>query len=113
MLWFFAAGALLPIPCYFLARRFPLSFWRYINIPVGFAGVGAIPPATGVNYASWGLVGFIFNYLIRRFRFAWWMRYNYILSAALDAGVAIGMIVIFFTVRFPKGGFEIEWWGNT
>ncbi|KAF9458343.1 glutathione transporter [Collybia nuda] len=113
LLWFFAIGALAPIPFYFLARRFPLSFWRYINIPVCFAGLGAIPPGSGINYISRGLVGFIFNFCVRRWRFRWWMRYNYILSAALDAGVAISMIIIFFAVLYPKGGFEVIWWGNT
>lgn len=113
LLWFFLIGAILPIPFYLLARRYPLSFWRYINIPVFFAGVTGIPPGSGINYASWGIVGFIFNYLIRRFHFRWWMRYNYLLSAALDAGVAISLIVIFFCLQFPKGGVEVNWWGNT
>jgi OPT family oligopeptide transporter len=114
LLWFFPIGILSPIPFYFLARRYPLSWWRYINVPVFFAGLGAMPPASGINYISWVLCGFIFNYLIRRFHFRWWMRYNYILSAALDAGVAIGMIVVFFTLGLPKtGGVELIWWGNT
>jgi hypothetical protein len=112
-LWFFAVGAIAPVPFYVLARRFPLSIWRYINVPVFFAGVSSIPPGSGINYASWSIVGFIFNYCIRRFHFRWWMRYNYILSAALDAGVALSMVLIFFTVQYPKGGFEINWWGNT
>lgn len=111
LLWFFAAGAIAPIPFYFLAKRYPLSFWRYVNMPVFFAGVGAMPPASGINYASWVLTGFIFNYCIRRFHFRWWMRYNYILSAALDAGVAIAMVVIFFTLTLPKDVW-ISWWGN-
>ncbi|KAF8649748.1 hypothetical protein AX16_005518 [Volvariella volvacea WC 439] len=112
LLWFFAIGAILPIPFYFLARRFPLSFWRYVNFPVFFAGVGAIPPGNGINYASWAIVGFIFNYFIRRYHFRWWMRYNYILSAALDAGVAISMVVLFFVLQYPKGGINLDWWGN-
>ena len=42
------------------------------------------------------------------------MRYNYILSAALDSGVAISLIVIFFALQLPKGGtININWWGNT
>jgi hypothetical protein len=41
------------------------------------------------------------------------MRYNYILSAALDAGVALSVIVIFFCVQYPKGGVEVNWWGNS
>ncbi|KAF5377622.1 hypothetical protein D9615_005109 [Tricholomella constricta] len=111
LLWFFLVGGLAPIPFYLLSRRYPLSFWRYINIPVCFAGLGALPPASGINYASWGIVGFIFNFFIRRYHFRWWMRYNYILSAALEAGVVIALIVIFFAIQYPTG-IEIEWWGN-
>ncbi|KAG1715802.1 hypothetical protein ID866_1378 [Astraeus odoratus] len=112
LLWFFFAGAILPIPFYYLARRFPLSYWRYINIPVIFAGIGAMPPASGINYSSWVLVGFIFQWFMRRYHFRWWMRYNYILSAGLDAGVALGIIFIFFTLQMPKGGIQLNWWGN-
>jgi hypothetical protein len=41
-----------------------------------------------------------------------------VLSAALDSGVALGVIVIFFTLTFPKNGTiganTIQtWWGNT
>ncbi|PPQ62757.1 hypothetical protein CVT24_000451 [Panaeolus cyanescens] len=113
LLWGFLIGALLPIPFYLLARRYPLSFWRYINIPVFFAGLGAMPPASGINYISWLTTGFIFNYCIRRWRFRWWMRNNYILSAALDAGTAIAMVVVFFALGLAKGGINFEWWGNT
>ncbi|KAL4069408.1 OPT oligopeptide transporter [Scleroderma citrinum] len=112
LLWFFFVGALLPIPFYYLARRFPLSYWRYINIPVFFAGIGAMPPASGINYSSWVLVGFVFQWFMRRYHFRWWMRYNYILSAGLDSGVAIGIILIFFTLQMPKGGVQLNWWGN-
>ena len=44
----------------------------------------------------------------------WWSRYNYILSAALDSGVAVGSIVIFFCLQYPNnGGFNLIWWGNS
>ncbi|KAJ7628086.1 OPT oligopeptide transporter [Mycena rosella] len=112
LLYGFLFGALAPIPFYYLARRYPLSYWRYINIPVFCGGVSAIPAASAYNYAAWALTGFIFNFAIRRRHFRWWMRYNYILSAALDAGVALCLVVIFFTVQYPKGGIELNWWGN-
>ena len=118
MFYFFLVGAVAPVPFYFLARRYPLSFWRYVNMPVFFAGVGAMPVASGINYSSWILTGFIFQWFMRRFHIRWWMRYNYILSAALDAGVAVGLIVVFFTVQYPRNGTiglnTIQtWWGNT
>lgn len=112
LLWFFLVGALLPVPFYYLARWYPLSFWRYVNVPILFAGVTSIPPASGINYSSWIVVGCIFQYFMRRYHFRWWMRYNYILSAGLDAGVAIGMVVIFLVLGLPKGGISLNWWGN-
>jgi hypothetical protein len=78
-----------------------------------FAGAGSMPPASGINYISWLLVGFIFNFIIRRMHFRWWMRYNYILSAALDGGLVLSMSVIFFSLQVWKsGGINIDWWGN-
>ncbi|KAF7785171.1 hypothetical protein Agabi119p4_1336 [Agaricus bisporus var. burnettii] len=88
------------------------------NFPVIFNGTGLIPPATAINYVPWAAVGFIFNYVIRRRHFSWWTKYNYVLSAALDSGVAISIIAIFFCLQFPENGAIgttniLNWWGNT
>jgi len=112
-IWFLLIGAVSPIPFYFLARKYPRSLFRYVNIPVVWVGPTGAPPATGINFSSWLLVGFIFQYYLRRFRFMWWMRYNYILSLALDFGIAMAALVIFFTVVYPGGGKQLNWWGNT
>lgn len=87
------------------------------SLPIFFSGTAFLPPASPVNYVSWGVVGFIFQYVIRRRHFAWWAKYNYVLSAALDAGVAISALVIYFCLQFPLnghiGGNSIQkWWGN-
>ncbi|KAN0134939.1 OPT domain containing protein [Lactarius tabidus] len=111
--WFFIIGALAPIPFYFLARRYPRSPWRYVHIPVALVGFDAVPPLTGLNFTSWFMVGFIFQWFMRRFHFRWWMRYNYLLSTGLDFGVLFGLVVIFFTLQLPKGGINLNWWGNT
>ena len=47
---------------------------RNINLPVALFGVLWIPPATGVNYASFLVVGAIFQFYLRRMRFAWWSK---------------------------------------
>ena len=79
-------GALLPIPFWLYQRRYPNSWVKFISTPVVLNGVSYIPPATGINYSSWFAVGFVFQYLIRRRNFAWWSKFNYITSAALDSG---------------------------
>lgn len=47
-----------------------------LNAPVIFSGNGAIPPATPLNYVTWGIVGIIFNKFIRNKWRGWWMRFN-------------------------------------
>ncbi|KZO94991.1 oligopeptide transporter [Calocera viscosa TUFC12733] len=107
-------GALAPVPFWLLARRYPKSIWKSVNIPVILIAPTLIPPATGINYSSWFVVGFIFQYVIRRRFFQWWTKYNYILSSALDSGTVISVILIFFILQFPRNGtIQLEWWGNT
>ena len=54
-------GAVLPIPVWLWARKRPQSWIRNINFIVLLNGPTSIPAATGVNYASFVLVGFIFR----------------------------------------------------
>lgn len=69
LMYFFLIGAFLPLPFYYLARRYPLSFWRYVNVPVMMAGVAVLPPATGINFSSWFTFGAFFQYFMRRFHY--------------------------------------------
>lgn len=55
-----------------------------------------------MNYLMWILVGFIFSKVIKdRFR-GWWLQYNFLTSAALDAGLALCTIVIFLTLNLVR-----------
>ena len=118
LVFFFLIGAALPAGSYLISRRYPNTFLKYVNFPVIFSGTAYIPPASAVNYVPWAIVGFIFQYVIRRRHFSWWTKYNYVLSAALDSGTAVGIVIIFFALQFPQnnaiGRNSIqEWWGNT
>lgn len=112
-LYAMVVGAILPLPFYFWQKRYPNSWIKYISTPVILNGVSSIPPATGINYSSWFAVGFVFQYLIRKRNFAWWSKFNYVTSAALDSGTVLALMVIFFTLQFPKNGsIQVNWWGN-
>lgn len=76
LIFFFLIGAVLPLVGWLISLRWPNSIIKYINFPVILSGTGAIPPASAVNYVPWTIVGFIFNYVIRRRNFAWWTKYN-------------------------------------
>ncbi|KAB8298088.1 hypothetical protein EYC80_001850 [Monilinia laxa] len=109
--YFWLAGALLPFVIYFLSRAFPKSKIRYFSAPIFFGGTSELPPATPLSYLSWCLYGYIFQrYIKNRWR-GWWMRFNFITSAGLDAGLAICTIVIIAALNLTGTGFP-DWWGN-
>ena len=110
LLYFFVAGLILPIIVWLLARRFPRSIIRYFNAPILFGGTGLIPPATVLNYFTWGIVGFVFNKYIRSRWGGWWIYYNYVVSAGLDVGLMLSTILIFLTLFMTNTNFP-SWWG--
>ncbi|KAJ8551100.1 hypothetical protein K7X08_000470 [Anisodus acutangulus] len=109
--WFFLGGLLGPVIVWLLHKSFPKQTWiPLINLPVLLGATAFMPPATALNYNSWILVGTIFNFFVFRYRKKWWQRYNYILSAALDAGVAFMAVLLYFSVGMENR--SINWWGN-
>jgi len=108
----FWIGALLPFITWLALKRWPQNFLlRNLNWVVFFGGTNNYPPATGINYTSWFAVGAFFNWYIKRRKGAWWTKYAYVTSAALDVGLALSGIIIFFTLSYT--GVKINWWGNT
>ncbi|XP_022896208.1 oligopeptide transporter 4 [Olea europaea var. sylvestris] len=111
MNWFFLMGAVGPVLVWFLHKAFPKQSWiPLINLPVLLGATNAMPPATPLNYNAWIIVGTIFNFFVFRYRKQWWQRYNYILSAALDAGVAFMAVLLYFSVGMENRG--LTWWGT-
>ncbi|KAG7436286.1 Sexual differentiation process protein isp4 [Fusarium oxysporum f. sp. raphani] len=108
---FFILGAITPIVIYVLAKRWPRSPVRYLMAPLIFGGAGAIPPATPLNYLSWGIVGFVFQFWIKKRHFRWWTRLNFLTSSALDLGLALATLFIFFAFTL-HGVDPPSWWGN-
>lgn len=89
----------------------PFRVFAWVNpvlIIVGFQGWAA----PNLSYWTPGFyLSFVFMYYIRRRYLQWWEKYNYVLSAAFTAGVAIAAIIMYFAVQYkPK---SLVWWGNT
>ncbi|POR36191.1 Glutathione transporter 1, partial [Tolypocladium paradoxum] len=112
LVWCFPLGALLPIPLWLYSRRRRHSILRKVNLPVIFGAMGWIPPATGLNFSVWAVVCYLFNYLVKRRASAWWGKYTMTLSAALDSGLAFGIVVVFFGFIYPGWMKGFSWWGT-
>ncbi|GJV04567.1 oligopeptide transporter 4-like protein [Tanacetum coccineum] len=109
--WFFLGGIIGPVAVWLCHKAFPSVSWiPLINFPVLLGATTYMPPAAAVNYNSWIFVGTIFNFFVFRYQKMWWKRYNYTLSAALDAGVAFMDILLYFTMGLED--ITAHWWGT-
>ncbi|UKZ81692.1 hypothetical protein TrVFT333_009464 [Trichoderma virens FT-333] len=87
----------------------PISWLKHVHPSLVFNGMLLWAPLN-LTYFTGGLYfSFAFMYYLKRYKTAWWEKYNYVLSAALTGGVAFSGIIIFFAVQYhPK---DISWWG--
>lgn len=109
--WFFLGGAMASVVVWLSHKAFPKVWWiPYINMPVLLGAVAQMPPATSVNFISWIVVGTIFNYFVFKYYKGWWKKYNYVLSAAMDAGVAFMAVAVYFCLQLPQA--DMTWWGT-
>ncbi|EPS60258.1 hypothetical protein M569_14546, partial [Genlisea aurea] len=109
--WFFLLGAVAPVLVWLGTKAFPDREWiRLINMPVLIGATGSMPPATAVNYTTWIAVGFVSGYVVYNYRPDLWERHNYVLSGALDAGLAFMGVVMYLSLGLENVG--VEWWGN-
>ncbi|CAH0018934.1 unnamed protein product [Clonostachys rhizophaga] len=84
-------------------------FW--LNPVLIIQGIQHWAPSN-MAYKTPGLIlGYIFMYYLPKHRMALWEKYNYVLSAALTAGVAVSALVMFFAIGYNPVTFS--WWGNT
>lgn len=109
-MYFFLIGLIAPVITFFLAKKYPKHWVSRINAPVFFTGPGNIPPSTVYNYSLYFVISYGFNHYIRKWYRAFHVKYTFILSAAIDSGVAISAVIIFLCVAYPAG--SLSWWGN-
>jgi OPT family small oligopeptide transporter len=91
-----------------------LSIFRTFSPPVFWAGALTWTNGSNLSYATNALyISFIFMYYIKRRYPAWFEKYNYILEAGFDVGVACSGLLQTLAFSFePSGGISLKWWGN-
>ena len=107
-------GFLFPLPFYFLHRRFPTLGFDYFVTPVllwylGYLSVG-INSSVGIYFA----IGFFVQFWVRKKHPEWFIRYNYLLAAAISGGTELLVFVTTFAVQGASGkAVEFPpYWGN-
>ncbi|KAL7932662.1 OPT oligopeptide transporter domain-containing protein [Trichoderma chlorosporum] len=107
----FPLGIAVVVIFWLLGKYFPKSRVLRAAHPVALLNGGLywapynisyIWPAVPVAFLSW-------IYIKKRF-LALWSKYNFVLSAAFSAGIAISAIIQFFALTYR--GITLDWWGN-
>ncbi|KAK9452112.1 OPT oligopeptide transporter protein-domain-containing protein [Limtongia smithiae] len=106
----FYIGPLIAIPFGILKLKYPM---RMKAIHPALIVSGAAFWGSTYNYTYY-VGGFYaataFMFYLRRYRTAWWEKYNYVLASGLSAGVAFSGIVIFLSLQYTQT--SLSWWGN-
>ena len=96
-------GFLAPLPLYIANRFFPHPALRYINTSIILWTMGYL--FVGINSAigMYWILGFFAQYYLRKYRPQTFIKYNYIVSAALDGGTQVMVFILTFAVFGGSG----------
>ncbi|KAJ3094901.1 hypothetical protein HDU97_007452 [Phlyctochytrium planicorne] len=99
----FGIGVILPFVPWGMHKIFPNGYWHLVNIPLitVFPGLGA--GSTRSEMVTPLLIGIAVNYFVKKHRHAWWKKYAYVMSAALDSGLAITSTILFVCFQLGLG----------
>lgn len=94
-------GFFLPIPLVFLHKLWPRAKFNKMNVALLCGSI-----SSGYSGATAGrflniIIGLLSQFWARRYRPRWFLKYNYVLSAAFDGGA---QLMILFLSMFLQGG---------
>ncbi|KAF1986665.1 OPT superfamily oligopeptide transporter [Aulographum hederae CBS 113979] len=107
-------GFLIPLPTYFLHKRFPKARFDYWNVPMITSYIGYLCVGINSSLLVYLVLGYFSQFYLRKYKPNWFIKYNYILSAALDGGTQVVVFILTFAV-FGGAGKEVNfppYWGN-
>ena len=91
----------------------PLSALHYFNPALLLLGLHTFTGGQNLSYKTNELyLSVVFMWHIKRRYSAWWEKYNYILKAGFDVGVAVSGVVQTLAFSFGTSHIAINWWGN-
>lgn len=113
IMYFFLVGAGVSLIVIFMQWWKPKSnFWSKVSPTLLLSGAENMPTSTGLHYGTWFFLVLVFNGFVHKKRPHWWRKYDLILATALDCGVAIAAIIVYFGVSYSGGSSHYKWWGT-
>ncbi|TID15601.1 OPT superfamily oligopeptide transporter [Venturia nashicola] len=110
----FLIGFVIPLPFYLAHKKWSKAGYDYWNFAIITYYIGFLCVGINSSILSFFAIGFFTQFYLRRYKADWFIKYNYLLSAAMDGGTQVLVFILTFAV-FGGGGKEVKfppYWGN-
>ncbi|KAG2157254.1 OPT oligopeptide transporter protein-domain-containing protein [Suillus clintonianus] len=106
-------GLVAPLPFWIIHRYWPKLHMDYYYTPIICSYIGGLSVGINSSVVSYYMVAFLSQWWLRTRYPRWFVKYNYLVSAALDGGTQVMVFVLSFAVQGAAGAAHLfpEWWG--
>ncbi|CAF1178578.1 unnamed protein product [Rotaria sordida] len=110
LLWAFILGAFIPIPSWILSRFKRFHWLNKLHWPLIFVTIGWMPSIVPAGALfTWLAIGLIVYFSFGKY--SWRQRHVYLVSAGLDLGLNITIIIVSTALK-NKSVYFPQWWAN-
>ncbi|OAX33321.1 OPT superfamily oligopeptide transporter [Rhizopogon vinicolor AM-OR11-026] len=109
----YLVGFFVPIPLWVIHRYWPKLHADYLYTPVIAFSIGWLGVGINSSNLSFFTVAFLSQWWVRTRYPRWFVKYNYIVGAALDGGTQVMVFILSFAVQGAGGTPHLfpAWWG--
>ncbi|KAK5707027.1 hypothetical protein LTR17_021063 [Elasticomyces elasticus] len=99
----FLFGFVIPLPFWLAHRYTGWKVFSYLNLSIILWYMGNLFVGVNSSMTSFFIVGFIAQFWLRKYRPQFFVKYNYLVSAALDGGTQVLVFILTFAVAGGSG----------
>lgn len=96
-------GFLVPLPFYICWRLTKRTVFSYFNLSIILWYFGYLVIGINSSITSYFLIGVFGQYYLRKYRPKYFVKWNYLVSAALDGGTQVMVFLLSFAVAGASG----------
>ncbi|KLO16064.1 OPT oligopeptide transporter [Schizopora paradoxa] len=111
--WAYVLGLIVPVPFWLVHKKYPSLRLDYLYTPVICYYIGWLCVGINSSILSYFSIAWFSQWFLRTRYPKWFVKYNYILGAALDGGTQVMVFILSFAVFGAAGNSHLfpQWWG--
>ncbi|KAG2107577.1 OPT oligopeptide transporter protein-domain-containing protein [Suillus cothurnatus] len=111
--WSYVVGLFIPVPFWVIHKYWPKLRADYLYTPIIAYVIGTLSVGINSSLLSFFAISFLSQWWLRTRHPRWFVKYNYIVGAALDGGTQVMVFILSFAVQGAGGTSHLfpTWWG--